>query len=311
MCEVARRHTLADIHAFIGKHATDIDSWLPAEVLQSIADLERVVTESVVTTARPQRGQHQRRHAAPVWQNKNWDNFRSFKPTKVLSSETPASLFRGIFNKMTEKSLSDTIKQLIVIMGNIEGDVREVCKSMASVVLSGTAASPGSAPLHAQFLHQCRADALMSTHLPLLAQLVVEELRTVCVKQTAKATRPEDATYDALCAANAINDRNTAYLRLAVLCERQGVLSPGSTAVLMKRLANRLAKLGATAEDKTEAEVLVVRLVSAQEALGGPPSDDVRAGMDKVLANCGKRSEYPGLGNKVRFTLMDYYDTLG
>ena len=264
------------------------------------------MTESVQVAHRPHRGAHHHRHRAPVWQNKDWDNFRSFKATKVLSSTTPVSRFRTIFNKLTAGTAKAAVAELQEVMKEVaESD--DGHDAMAMVVLDGTAASPGNADLYAAFILLCMsagggASALAST--------VMTKLRGICVKQTSKASQPADGTYEALCTANAINDRTTAYLRLAVLCERQGVLTAGSTAKLLQKLANRLAGLGKVAEDKPEAEVLVARLVSAQEALGGPPSAEVRAAMDTVLKNCEKRSEYPGLGNKVMFTLMDYYDTL-
>ncbi len=307
MCEVARRHTLADIHAFIQKHSTDIGSWLPPAVHTSIADLEKVVNESV-TTSRPYRPHNDRRHRAPTWQNKNWNNFRNFQPTKVLSQETPASQFRTIFNKLTDASLSDTVVHLKELLVEQSPDaVSKTCEELVNIVLKGTVASPGNADLYARFLLSCKNQGDDTAGLTLAA---MNQLRELCVKRASKADKPKDESYDALCAANAVNDATTAYLRLAVHCERVGVLAAGSTGLLMKKLATRLAKLGTTADDKSAAEVLVARLVSAQEALGGAPSADVRAAMDLVLKHCEKRSEYPGLGNKVRFTLMDYYDTL-
>lgn len=304
MCDVARRYTLAEIHAFINENTAHIDGWLPASVHASISNLERVVTESMQTTSRPQRGTHPRHHRGPVWQNKDWDNFRNFKPTKVLSATTPVSQFRTIFNKMTADSVHSAVTELQKVMK----DMTESDEAMTMVVLDGTAASPGNADLYALFIMLCMGQATGGASA--LASSVMTKLRGICVKQTSKASQPSDKTYEALCVANAINDRNTAYLRLAMLCEKQGVLTAGSTAKLLQRLANRLAQLGTVVEHKPEAEVLVARLVSAQEALGGPPSADVRSAMNTVLANCDKRSEYPGLGNKVMFTLMDYYDTL-
>lgn len=306
MCDVARRYTLADMHAFINANAAHIDNWLPAAVYASISDLERVVTESVQTTTRPHRGAHPRHNHGPVWQNKEWNKFRNFKSTKVLSAITPVSQFRTIFNKLTADSLRSSVTELQKVMK----DMTESENAMAMVVLEGTAASPGNADLYAQFIMLCMGQSQAAGGAFALASSVMTMLRGICVKHTSKASQPSDDTYDALCVANAINDRNTAYLRLAMLCEKRGVLTAGSTAKLLQRLANHLAKLGTVVEHKPEAEVLVSRLVSAQEALGGPPSADVRAAMDTVLANCHKRSEFPGLGNKVMFTLMDYFDTL-
>jgi hypothetical protein len=310
MCDVGRRYTLAEMHAFISKNAPKIDSWLPPAVHNSIRDLERVVTESVQVAPRPHRGAHHHRHQqrGPVWQNKDWDNFRSFKATKVLSSTTPVSRFRTIFNKLTAGTAHAAVAELQEVMQEV-GEDDEGNDAMAMVVLDGTAASPGNADLYASFILLCMSVG-QGGGASALASRVMTKLRGICVKQASKASQPADGTYEALCTANAINDRITAYLRLAVLCERQGVLTAGSTAKLLQKLANRLASLGTVAKDKPEAEVLVARLVSAQEALGGPPSVEVRASMDTVLNNCEKRSEYPGLGNKVMFTLMDYYDTL-
>jgi hypothetical protein len=310
MCDVARRYTLPDIHAFIQKNADSIGSWLPAAVHESISDLEKVVTESVSAT-RPYRPHPARRQPAPTWQNKNWNNFRSFKPTKVLSSETPMSRFRMIFNKLTESSVADTVAGLATIL-NEPGleDVEATLAAnneLAEVVLKGTVASPGNADLYARFLLACRsADAPTGA----LAVCVIDQLRQLCVKRSSKSVKPKDDSYDALCVANAENDTTTAYLRLAVLSERVGVLSAGSTGLLMKKLATRLSRLGTVAEDKAEAEVLVARLIGALEALGGKPTTEVKEAIDATMENCAKRSEYPGLGNKVRFTLMDYYDTL-
>lgn len=307
MCEVARTYTLSEIHSFIQKHAANIGSWLPSEVHTSIADLEKVVSESV-TTARPYRPHHDRRQRAPTWQNKNWNNFRNFQPTKVLSHETPASRFRTVFNKLTDASLGDTVTHLKELIAEQPADaVGKTNEELAEVVLKGVVASPGNADLYARYLLACKNQGASTSGLTLT---VMDRLRDLCVKRASKAENPKDESYDALCAANKINDTTTAYLRLAVLCERVGVLAVGSTGLLMKKLATRLTKLGAAASDKPAAEVLVARLVSALEALGGPPGADVKAAMDTVLANCGKRSEFPGLGNKVRFTLMDYYDTL-
>lgn len=308
MCDVARRYQLPEIHAFIQKSGDKIASWLPAAVHASIADLERVVTESVTAPARPYRGpQRGRRAQAPTWQNKDWENFRTFKATKVLSSDTPVSQFRTIFNKMTDKAMAGTVTQLGELLTTVD-DRDSVCMDLAEVVLVGTAASPGNADLYARFLGACQAP---HGHSEEMTRAVMDKLRALCTKQTAKVEFPKDDSYDALCTANAANDRGTAYLRLAVLSERYGVLSPGSTSLLTKRVATRLAKLGKLATEKPEAEVLVARLVSALEATGAPPSAGVRAAIDAVLSNCEKRSENPGMGNKVRFTLLDYYDTLG
>jgi hypothetical protein len=305
MCAVApRRFELAEIHTFIHKNNHKIGSWLPAAVHASITDLERVVAESVSVSTRPRRGHHHR-HQAPTWQNKNWENFRSFKPTKVLTSETPVSRFRTAYNKMTDATMDKTMAELGTLIDE-SSDVPALCADLADVVLTGTAASPGNADLYARFIRMCQADGKS-----VMAEAVMTKLRAECVKKSAKAEPRADDSYDALCTANAANDKNTAFLRLAVLCERHGVLSPGSTALLLKKLSGRLAKLGASADDKPEAEVLVARLIGALEALGGRPSEAVDASIEIVLANCEKRREYPGLGNKVLFTLLDYRDTLG
>jgi hypothetical protein len=224
----------------------------------------------------------------------------------VLSSDTPVSKFRTIFNKMTDKSMAGTVTQLGELLATVD-DRTSLCTELAEVVLVGTSASPGNADLYARFIRACQAPDGYAEE---MTRAVMDKLRALCTKQTAKVEIPKDDSYDALCTANATNDRGTAYLRLAVLSERYGVLSPGSTSLLTKRVATRLAKLGKLATEKPEAEVLVARLVSALEATGTPPSAAVRAAIDTVLSNCEKRSEYPGMGNKVRFTLLDYYDTL-
>lgn len=317
--QAAQPYTLEFIHSIVTKTAPTIGKWLPSAVHASLVDLEKVVSETV--HAPPPSRQNNRHHGGnrgyhrsskpnnqPQWQNKNWDNFRSFKATQVLSSETPVSKFRTAFNKLTDKTTKSTVVTLNDILGEVEkSDETTVLPEMANAVLKGAIASPGNCDLYAQFLSQCATNGAVTNN---FTACVLFTLKNHCIKQTTKANTPEDDSYDALCAANEANDKSTTHLKLAVLCEKYGVLAPGSTGLLLQKVAKKLAKLGSKKEDKFEAEVLVTRLVTVLEANGAKPSDTLREIMDTIVSNCGKKSEFPGLGNKVMFTLMDYFDTL-
>jgi len=327
MCDTAQRYSLADVHSFICKNASKIEHWLPEAVRQSLQELEKVVSDNVATTqlnvygnrhgggnwrggggARMHRGHHDGgKRGSPQWKNDNWDNFRTFKATKVLSSETPTTKFRVLFNKMTDGSLPDTVKHMAELLAKVTTD--EVVHEMAQVVLDGVRASPGNADLYARFLRALQEAS--NERAMELARVTIDRLRTDCVANTTKAAKQENDSYDAMCVANAANDSRTTHLKLAVLCEKHGVLAPGSTTLLLKRLAKKLTKLGTKAEDKASVEVLTARLVSVLEVTGAAPVPEVRAAIDLVLEHCGQKSEFPGLKNKVQFTLMDYLDTLG
>lgn len=328
MCDTARRYSLSEVHAFICKNAKEIDGWLPEAVRVSLQELEKVVSDNAATTQlniygnchgggggnwrggnRMHRGHHDSgKRGAPQWKNDNWDNFRTFKVTKVISTKTPTTRFRALFNKLTEAKLADTVKQVAELLAGVPDD--EELHGMAGVILDVTKASPGNADLYAIFLRGLQLAGGEAPRTLALATLAMDKLRAACVANTTKAAQQEDDSYDAMCAANAINDNNTTYLKLAVLCEKHQALAEGSTALLLKRLAKKLTKLGTKAEDKNVAEVLTSRLVSVLEATGAAPIPEVRTAIDTVLEHCGKRSDYPGLKNKVQFTLMDYLDTL-
>lgn len=331
MCDTARRYPLSEVHAFICKNASKIDHWLPKAVRESLQELEKVVSDNAATTqlnvyghrnggsnwrggSRVNRGHHDSgsKREAPQWKNDNWNNFRTFKATKVISTKTPTTKFRTLFNKLTEGKLKDTIGQVSDLLQEVL-DEKEL-DNMANVILDFAKASPGNADLYAAFLRGLQIAGSGGLHetpkTRILATVAIDKLRASCVANTTKVAHHEDDSYDAMCAANATNDGNTTYLKLAVLCEKHGVLTAGSTALLLKRLGKKLTRLGTKVEDKGTAEVLTSRLVAVLEATGVGPIPEVRTAIDTVLEHCRKRADYPGLKNKVQFTLMDYLDTL-
>lgn len=336
MCETARRYSLSEVHAFLCRNASQIDNWLPEAVKISLQELEKVVSDNGTTAQvnvysnrhgggnwrggnRIHRGHHDsgKSGGAPQWKNDSWDNFRIFKETKVISTKTPTTRFRAMFNKLTEAKLTDTVNHVAELLLVVLDD--KELHGMANVILDVTKASSGNANLYAAFLRglqlasgegpvHSKPSEEMKTQV--LANITMDKLRAECVTNTTKAVQPEDDSYDAMCVANAINDNNTTCLKLAVLCEKHQVLKAGSTALLLKRLAKKLTKLGTKAEDKNTIEVLTSRLVSVLEATNTTPNPEVREAIDIVLKHCENRTEYPGLKNKVQFTLMDYLDTL-
>jgi len=328
MCDTARRYSLSEVHAFICKNASKINGWLPIAVRDSLLELEKVVSDNSASTQlniyghrnggsnwrgsnRVHRGHHDggSKRGAPQWKNDNWDNFRTFKATKVISTKTPTTKFRTLFNKLTEEKLADTIDHVSELLSEVSDD--EELHGMANVILDFAKASPGNADLYAAFLRRLQLASGEAQKTQALAMVAIDKLRTNCVANTTKVAQQEDDSYDAMCVANATNDGDTAYLKLAVLCEKHGVLTEGSTALLLKRLAKKLTKLGTKAEDKSVVEILTSRLVTVLEATTTAPIPEVRAAIDTVLEHCGRRADYPGLKNKVQFTLMDYLDTLG
>ncbi len=324
--QVAQPYSLSFIQTMVAKIAPSIDTWLPEAVHISLQDLESVVSQ--IAHAPPPSRQYNRggRHrqggfqmsrsnfgsgnakasGRPEWSNENWDNFRSFKATKVLSAETSVSQFRSVFNKLTSSSLVSSVIALEKII-KAEGLVGEGIVELAKILLKGCVASPGNCDLYAHFLSKCSKSG---EHGHSFTASVLDGLKVVCIKSSAKVCEPEDETYDALCNANEANDKNTTFLKMAVLCEKHEVLASGSTAVLLLKVAKRLAKLGKEKSHKFTAEVLVSRLILVLEAKGGKPSAEMRQILNEIVQRSEDKTNNPGLGNKVLFTLMDYFDTL-
>ena len=178
---------------------------------------------------------------------------------------------------------------------------------LAKILLKGCVASPGNCDLYAEFLSKCSQSSSVGHS---FTESVLEGLKTVCIKSTAKVSEPDNETYDALCNANEANDKHTTFLKMAVLCEKHHVLSEGSTAVLLMKVAKKLAKLGAEKSHKFSAELLVSRLVLVLEAKGDKPTIKMREILNEVARRSEDKKNNPGLGNKVLFTLMDYFESL-
>jgi len=264
MCDTARRYPLSEVHAFICKNASKIDSWLPEAVQNSLQELEKVVSDNVATTqlnvygsrnggsnlrggVRVNRGHHDNGcyRRAPQWKNDNWDNFRTFKATKVISIKTPTTKFRTLFNKLTEEKLTDTISHVSELLQEVSDE--EELRGMANVILDFAKASSGNADLYAMFLRGLQlagGDGPQETSKArMLAMVAMDKLRASCVSNSTNVAEQEDDSYDAMCAANVTNDSNTTYLKLAVLCEKHGVLTAGSTSLLLKRLGTRCSSI--------------------------------------------------------------------
>ena len=319
-------YSLSFIQAMVAKIAPSIDTWLPKAVHASLQDLESVVSQ--IAHAPPPSRQYNRggrdrqggfqmsrsnfgsgnakSSGRPEWSNENWDNFRSFKATKVLSAETPVSQFRSVFNKLTASSLVGSVTALEKIIRD-EGLEGESIVELSKILLKGCVASPGNCDLYAEFLSKCSKSG---AHGHSFTASVLDGLKLVCIKNTAKVSEPENETYDALCNANEANDKNTTFLKMAVLCEKHGVLATGSTGALLLKVGKRLSKLGAEKSHKFTAEVLISRLILVLEAKGEKPSAEMRQILNEIVQRCEDKKNNPGLGNKVLFTLMDYFDTL-
>ena len=318
-------YTLSFIHSMLTKIAPTIDGWLPAAVHASLQELEVVVAQ-IAHAPPPSRQSHRGRDrhnnyqmgrsnfgsaasksgGRPEWSNENWDNFRSFKATKVLSAETPVSRFRSVFNKLTAATLRGSVAALEKIISE-EKLVGDGLVELAKILLKGCVASPGNCDLYAEYLGECSRSSETGKA---FTSSVLEGLRSVCVKGASKVSEPENETYDALCEANEANDKATTFLKMAVLCEKRGVLGPGSTGTLLLKVVRCLNKLGAEKQHKFTAEVLVSRLILVLEARGEKPASDIRTTLSEVATRCEDKKNYPGLGNKVLFTLMDYFDTI-
>lgn len=324
--QVPQRYSLSFVQTMVAKIAPSIDEWLPKAVHASLKDLESVVSQ--IAHAPPPSRQYNRgardrqggfqisrsnfgsgtakSSGRPEWSNENWDNFRSFKATKVLSAETPVSQFRSVFNKLTASSLVVSVTALDKIIENEKLEGQSIVE-LAKILLKGCVASPGNCDLYAQFLGKCSKS---SAHGHAFTASVLDGLKMVCIKSSAKVNEPENETYDALCCSNEANDKNTTFLKMAVLCEKHGVLATGSTGALLLKVAKRLAKLGAEKSHKFTAEVLISRLILVLEAKGGKPSAEMRQLLNGIVRRCEDKKNNPGLGNKVLFTLMDYFDSL-
>jgi hypothetical protein len=318
-------YPLSFIHSMVTKIAPTIDGWLPAAVHASLQELEVVVAQ-IAHAPPPSRQPHRSRDrhnnyqmgrsnfgsatskgsGRPEWSNENWDNFRSFKATKVLSAETPVSRFRSVFNKLTAGTLNSSVSALEKIIAEEELE-NEGLVELAKILLKGCVASPGNCDLYAEYLSKCSMSGATGKSFTVS---VLDGLRAVCVKGSSKVSEPENESYDALCEANEANDKATTFLKMAVLCEKRGVLASGSTGVLLLKVARRLSKLGADKQHKFTAEVLVSRLILVLEARGEKPSADMRSILNEVATRCEDKKNNPGLGNKVLFTLMDYFDTI-
>ncbi len=291
-------YPLAQISTF----AATATAMPPPEAVASLEELARLVAAPGFSRAPV----FQRGGGAASFENKQWENFRNFKPTVLVKTETKVEeamlKVRTLLNKLSTANYDATVAELGKLFAASplsSEETAELCEAI--VAISGS--NSYYAGLYAKM-----TKSLMSM-LPGLGAVVggaVDSLRGAL----GELKHIPAADYDAFCAMNAAKDRRKGQGAYVICLAECGVIGAELASGIVVCVADSIRS---SMDDQTQREhvddmvaMLVLFVTQGRSVLGEG------SGAEKLLEEiaASSRKAHPGLSSRTICACMDFCDAL-
>ena len=244
----------------------------------------------------------------PTFENRRWDNFRTFVKTEIVSKpetavEACAVTVRGLLNKLTDSNRASTTDSIVRALRSselAESDVVELCEVICNV-------GSGSAYYAGMYASICAA---MSAEVPEMKAAIASKLNGFAGSLVEIVAVGED-DYDAFCKMNAAKDARKGAGLFLINLALSGVVPVDYVADVGEQLVVMLRENLDDSGAKRHMEDLLAMAIAFLGEVGVLSSAPL-AGLDSLVKEVSdmSRKDHAGLTSKALFAAMDYVEEL-
>jgi len=267
----------------------------PPEAVASLKELARLVATPGYSRTPDFR--------AESFENKQWDNFRKFKQTVILKTETKVDeaivKVRMLLNKLSASNYDATVAALCDTVSTSplsEAETAQLCEAIVSI----SGANAYYAPLYA------RMTKSLAAAVPGMAAAIAATVMGLRDALGELAYVPA-SDYDAFCAMNATKDKRRGQGAYVIGLAAGGVVDAVCVQEIVGRVADAVRSGIDVKDQRTHVEDMVSMLVLFVDQ--GAAVLEL-ASAEQLLVDIARmsRKQHPGLSSKTVCVCMDYAD---